>query len=322
MLASELNLVEQLLQDTVGKHVRHCTHLFKVLPMFVGMSIAVLLSWVPRSHGVENSFAYDRPATAMVNRMAKRLEPLRVAPLLDCLPDGTDVAVVTLLGSLCPVTLSHTGSFEEARKILLAEADTWRPARLENFGEMIGFISLNSDRHVASKFNGKGISIMDLATRRHLVDLAISGHAWMDTEIYEGATMERLRASWPNLEFTHFCMNGADDVVKYGKYDWAGPSARFITMGRPGFTEKVVAGMEQCGVDPEDGYFILGPELPDISSTEARQAFRDMDMVKLHRSLHPKVIDWCLNHGPYAPQNTTSFQPPRDGDSVDVAHRV
>ena len=47
---------------------------------------------------------------------------------LECLEQGTRVAVVTLLGSLCPITLGHVQGFEEARRILLGEGVA-RPLR-------------------------------------------------------------------------------------------------------------------------------------------------------------------------------------------------
>jgi len=224
----------------------------------------------------------------------------KVDAVLENLADGTKVGVVTLLGSLCPVTLGHVQAFEEARKILLAEPGVARPARLETFGEVLGFVSLNGDRHVGSKLRQKGEACMDLATRWHLVELALEDHGWMELEGREGSTIDSLRARWPGLEFVHFCMNGADDVVRYRKYAWASPRARFITMGRPGFTGKVLEGMASCGVDPEAGHFILGPELPDISSTRARQALAASDFQTLEHMLHPRVIDWCLRSGPYS----------------------
>jgi len=63
-----------------------------------------------------------------------------VAPLLDELPAGASVAVVTLLGSLCPITRGHVAAFEEARRQMRAGS-----GRLEPFQECIGFISLNGD---------------------------------------------------------------------------------------------------------------------------------------------------------------------------------
>merc|ERR1719226_349513 len=84
-------------------------------------------------------------------------------------------------------------------------------------------------------------------------------------------------------------MNGADDVAKYRKWVGAGPKHRMITMGRPGFTERVRAGIASAGVAPQ--HCVLGPELPDISSTAARDASAAGDAKQL---LHPAVAEYLL----------------------------
>ena len=56
------------------------------------------------------------------------------------------------------------------------------------------------------------------------------------------------------------------------RWEWAGPRMRMITMGRPGATEAVERAARRAGVDLDAGRFIMGPELPDISSSEAREA--------------------------------------------------
>ena len=222
---------------------------------------------------------------------------VKAAPMLDGLMDGTNVAVVTLLGSLCPVTLGHVQAFEAARELLLGcvhGASVRRPARLEYFTQVLGFISLNGDSHVKRKLLLNGEVAMDFATRQTLVDLAIADYAWIDGEAYQGASLWTLRRRWPRLVFTHFFLNGADDVVKCKKYKWARANARFITIGRPGSTDEVLAGMKAHGVDPDAGLFILGPELPDISSTAARKALAAWDIETLRGLLHPRVIELCL----------------------------
>ena len=78
--------------------------------------------------------------------------------------------------------------------------------------------------------------------------------------------MDALKAAYPNLNLTHFEVNGADDVVKYGKF-WSQPSARMLVMGRPGSTEAVRSGMADardqlgrpCPIDLDDANFIMGP---------------------------------------------------------------
>lgn len=221
-----------------------------------------------------------------------------MVPLLDALPDSSHVAVVTLRGSLCPITVSHMSAFVEARNLLLGTSSVQRPARLENFAEVLGFIALNGDGHVCTKTRELGQTSLDIVARQHLVDLAIAEHNWIAQESSEAVTIHNLQYQWPHLRFIHFYMNGADDVVQYGKCSWSGPDARFITMGRPGFTGKVWEALRSAGVDPEAGYFIVGPELQDISSTEARGAILAGDADLVAKQLHPAVAEWCLTHWP------------------------
>ena len=70
-------------------------------------------------------------------------------------------------------------------------------------------------------------------------------------------------------------------------------------MGRPGSTEAVLQGMRRCGINPDDGKCILGPELPAISSTAARDASARGDSTKLLSMLHHDVADWLLRNDGY-----------------------
>merc|ERR1719263_2224755 len=64
-------------------------------------------------------------------------------------------------------------------------------------------------------------------------------------------------------------------------------------MGRPGDTDEVVRAALRAGVDLDAGRFIMGPELPDISSSEARKALARGDLTAAARCLHPSVLAWC-----------------------------
>jgi hypothetical protein len=206
------------------------------------------------------------------------------------------VAVVTMLGSLCPITLAHTQAFDEARKLLLDP--NARPPGLERFDHVLGFISVNIDCYVSSKFPDR-ISPIHYDDRLLLAKLAISERQdWMDVEDEEGDTVHFLKRIFPTLKFVHFIMNGADDVIKNRKWRWADAKNRFITMGRTGATTQLLESMEQAGADFGPN-FLLGPDLPDLSSTAARDAFERHDMEALHGMLHPKVIEWCLTKGPW-----------------------
>ena len=104
------------------------------------------------------------------------------------------------------------------------------------------------------------------------------------SEGMSGRTLRELRKRWPKLTFTLFCVHGADDVVRYGRCYHATKDKRLIVIGRPGYTDQVKQDMLDLNVDPDAGYCFLGPELPDVSSSAVRNAFRT-----LANSLHPDV---------------------------------
>jgi len=210
--------------------------------------------------------------------------------LLHGLQDGQRVAVVTFFGSLCPITLSHVQGLLESRRILMGEPGVKRPARLETFHAVLGFISLDGDLHVGEI----GEMALDLKTRKHLVELAVEEYDWIDVEEWEGASIADLQQQWPQLNFTTFFMDGADDVVKSGKYEFASEQDRCIAICRPGSSERLRQAMAMScnGINLDDGYFILGPELPDISSTDAKKALAVQHGEALQHLLHPNVIEW------------------------------
>lgn len=220
--------------------------------------------------------------------------PGKVVRSLRTIPETSRVAVVTMLGSLCPVTRGHVQGFVEARKILLGGPGVSRPAKLENFDAVVGFISLNGDLHVMRKLCESSSTSLDVSQRRQLVQLAVKEYCWLAWEQNEGWCVRQLEDKFPKMKFVHFCLNGADDVVRYEKFKWSGPQSRFITMGRPGYTKQVEEGMAEAGVDSARGYFILGPELENISSTQARTALQKRDVATLKTLLHPNVLKWCL----------------------------
>jgi len=223
------------------------------------------------------------------------------------LPMGSNCAVVTLLGSLCPITICHVQTFEIARQLLLQKSESsegamLRPSALERFDAVVGFISLNGDRHVGAKLAQKKQQSLDIDQRRHLVRLATADLPWVGEEDREGSCLKTLRSRMPHLNFIHFCMNGADDVRKYRKWLWADVDHRFLTFGRPGDTGAVMNAALRDGVDLDAGHFVMGPELTDVSSTDARIALARGNFAQAQRHLHPSVIEWLLTHGPWLPK--------------------
>lgn len=223
--------------------------------------------------------------------------------MLDGIPAGCKVAVLSMRGSCCPVTLAHVQAFVEARALLLGSGSTARPRRLETFAAVLGVLSLNSDSHVSSKLRAKGERFISMEDRAHLVELATAELPWlMYGPTGSQDAVAALRARWPGLELIQFSLNGADDVVTYRKWAGSGPHHRFVTMGRPGYTQRLLSGLRKAKIDPDDGYCIVGPELPDISATAVRKALYNNDEDALNSLLHPAVAHWCQSRGPYRPR--------------------
>lgn len=222
----------------------------------------------------------------------------KFSPLLDELREGSFVALITMTGSCCPVTTAHYMAFECSRQLLMGDGLT-RPTR-EQFAEVLGLLSLNGDRHVGEKLHAKGMPSIPYVDRAQLVDMATADVPWMSfNPTREHIAADWMQRRWPTLRFIRYALNGADDVFKYQKWRSSAPDQRFVTMGRPGFTEKVILGAKRHGVDLDQGYFIVGPELPDISSTAVRRALQEGDGQALEGLLHPSVAAWLLKSGIY-----------------------
>ena len=168
---------------------------------------------------------------------------------------------------------------------------------MASFEACVGLISLNGDGHVAAKLGveAKDCRLVCKQQRIALVAMAIADKAWL--QVCRGSHISQLaeiRRQWPSLVFCHFEMNGADDVVRYRKWrDKTRSGERLITMGRKGSMQLLEKGMRESGVE-EDEFFILGPVLPEVSSTDARAASMRGDRSALLELLHPDVADWLL----------------------------
>jgi hypothetical protein len=229
------------------------------------------------------------------------------APLLDALPERSRVAVITMTGSCCPVTLAHIQCFAEARSILMGVSPG--PKKLESFSQALGFLSLNSDSHVSEKLRKKGLPHISHKNRANLVELATEDLEWMSFNSgREGQAVETLAARWPHLRFIRFALNGADDVLKYAKWVGCGPRKRCIAMGRSGMTERLRKAVRNAGIDLDGGCFIIGPELRDISSTEVRNCLGAGDVSSLEGMLNARVAQWCLTESPYKPRGAALKQ--------------
>mmetsp|Transcript_30678 Transcript_30678/g.57413 ORF Transcript_30678/g.57413 Transcript_30678/m.57413 type:complete len:255 (-) Transcript_30678:11-775(-) len=223
----------------------------------------------------------------------------KLDPLLSGLKDPGHVAVLTMRGSCCPVTRAHTQMFERARSILLGRS-VIRPRDTPHFVECVGLLSLNPDSSLWRKFQYSDEDATPLCwdDRALLVRLATKDVPWMGLSTLKpewAVHSFQLEARWQHLTFIHYHLNGADDVVRYQKWTWASEEARYITMGRPGWTHQVIKGAQEWGIF-DTPYFYVAPELPDISATEVRAALRRRDRAALSHLLHPAVASWCLEH--------------------------
>jgi len=214
-----------------------------------------------------------------------------IVALINGLQEGSRVAAVTMTGSCCPVTLAHIKCFMEARRILLGEVA--RPRGLEKFHEVYGFLSLNSDLHVSTKIHEPCISY---ANRSKLVRLAVSEHRWITlSRSSDGLLCRQLQQQRPDLEFVWFTLSWSDDILKGQRWKECTAERRFIAMCRSGYSMQLCNALTHARMDPDMGHFIVGPEIPQISSAAIRRALGEGDASVLGKFLHPAVADWCLS---------------------------
>jgi uncharacterized protein (TIGR02452 family) len=199
-----------------------------------------------------------------------------------------------MTGTCCPVHLSHIQAFVEARQLLLSRG----------YDVVLAALSLNADNYVTKKLQEKGSPSISLKDRRRLVEWAIQEHNdWLafndvgfkDEHVY----CKRHEEIYPHLHFDHYLLNGADDVIRRKKWKWS--KLRQIVMCRPGITEQLMQLLKKEGISGTSDNFIVGPELPDISSTEVRDVLVKGNQARLLEMLHPDVARWCWEKGPYRP---------------------
>ena len=239
---------------------------------------------------------------------------------LDSLPGGSSVAVLDFLGSLCPITTGHIQCLELARAALTGEV---RPLNVPGegsqlqFGEVLATINVNGDFHVRSKLKSKGEASLSCAERQHLCELATADVPWIRADgCSSDKWIKHLHKKHPHLSFIRYYVNGADDVVKYRKWQQCGPDKRFVTIGRPGDTQKVLEAVLESKVPHE--YFVLTPEHSDISSSAAREALQTGAREAAASMLHRDVLTWLQEHGPYQPRGARTAAEPRSPAVVKV----
>eukprot|EP00439_Symbiodinium_sp_Y106_P005870 s5468_g1.t1 len=224
-------------------------------------------------------------------------------PLLGCLEEGSSVALLTMRGSCCPVTRAHCDMFQRARSVLLGQSLLCPPGT-PPFSECLGLLALNPDRSIKRKFERRSEAETPIRwlDRAHLIRLATAEVPWLvlnNREAEEAVQELKEDTRWQHLKFVHFHLNGADDVARWEKWKYASATQRYITIGRPEWTEKVLEGAREWGV-LDTPHFHVAADLPDISATAVRAALRRQDRDALDRMLHPSVAEWCLRKHIYS----------------------
>jgi len=221
---------------------------------------------------------------------------------LAALPVGSTVAVLDFLGSLCPITTCHVRCLGEARRILTGELPPVNAdGALKPYAACLGAIWVNGETYVRSKFMRSGEEALCERDRLELCRLATASDAsWIRVGTPADTWVTQLRTMFPSLQFTVWMLNGADDVVRFEKWEWASPDHPFITMGRVGDTPTILEAIGREGLTSDA--FVLGPDLPEVSSTAARKALRQADDATVEACLHPDVAAWLKHHGPYRPE--------------------
>jgi hypothetical protein len=228
-------------------------------------------------------------------------------------PDCT-VAVITYVGSFCPITVAHVQCMVETRKIITGEATEYpcakpRP-RIEPPALILAYISVNQDDYVQWKMQQLSEVDISAVNRQMLVDFAVEDVDWICSHNNAWAALDELKSSFPKLKFIHYEVDGADVALKNCTWRYCSDDSRRVAMGRacadgePNPTQRIIMRANQD--DIAAGRFIIGPELPDISSSSARAALRAGDLAALRNMLHPRVLYWNLTEGPYKPSTLSA----------------
>ena len=229
--------------------------------------------------------------------------PLNFTRQIDALEPSSNVAVITFVGSLCPVTRAHVLCVEEARKVVLDEQSEFSgTSSRPKF--VVAVISVNGDYYVQSKLRKRGEPAISAEKRRFLVDLATQEFDWICSHQNAWRAVQELRKIYPHLCFCQYELDGADVAFKNKVWTSCTQDHKRIVMGRAcesgefDPTQKIIEFMQQ-GTIPSAN-FMLGPILPDISSTRVRDALRTQDIVALREMLCPRVLEWLLANSPYS----------------------
>ena len=234
---------------------------------------------------------------------------------LNSLPPNSKVAILELVGSLCPIHKGHVDTLVESRKMILNQQMQYPPPDPYNkpilfndtqpFDYVIGIINQNPDSHVRSKMaekdpeNGEYI---DVINRNLLSRMAVLDYDWCLADYgVRNFTMGKYKNK---LEFIKFEISGTDDSLKYQKHindgSYDEKNRLLIILRRdeknPKDNQKLLSSLETHGYNPDipDRLIVVGPMLPDISSSKIREALKTKNNIVLDTMLNKCVKDKLL----------------------------
>jgi hypothetical protein len=158
---------------------------------------------------------------------------------LSPLPSGSRVAVLWLLGSLCPITRAHVLSLTEGRALLTGKPlerplpliAPGSPAPPRRAAACLALVRVNPDCFVDAKFERlrEAPVCLKAEDRAALASAALVKHASWARVLHPGGpgfmqALGELEARHRSLEFAPYEVSGADDCLKYRK--WRRPFAR------------------------------------------------------------------------------------------------
>lgn len=223
--------------------------------------------------------------------------------LLEELPEGGKVALITMLGSFAPLTRGHLNAFDRSRDALLNRS----------FDAVVGVMSFNPEGHVKAKLKRNHQPNVPFTIRHALAECSFVDHGlpWMGTEGQQTWMYSALKKA-PELkdhDLQLFFSNGADDVFMGRKYEECGKkfadNRKFIMVGRPGDTDQVQAKLKELGISGDDVDCLWVDNSNSFSSSQLRKAALGEDTEKVH-----VIADRCVAefmNGPYV-QHAIKFK--------------
>jgi len=182
--------------------------------------------------------------------------------ILQAVQPGQSVGVVTLSGALSPVHIMHVEILREACQLVQ-----------DRHSAAIAFLAPSSESYVNYKL---GADALPLELRNRCCQAVARDTTWLGVcpwgEPASGfvcdATVSALQASFPDLKFQGYEVAGADYALKAQLWKRASEKRGAVAFRRKGDTARLEAEVSRAASNP---FFILGPELADVSSTAVRQ---------------------------------------------------